>query len=164
MVKKFRVDNKTLLLAAVKRAYPQLKHDWYVRHYKMPSHLVRRVYLKFRELSKKVELVSIDELAIELELPVKAVISAVQDIYETELSPVIVISTSLTEYIAGAELLEDPSRLNRLVEKATQSSYYRVLQSPLKLMKYYGVDVDGAPTYNELEDLIEDIDIEGIDL
>lgn len=160
LVRRIRLDNKFLLQAFVKTQYPHLKHDWFTRHYRVSSNLKRDVYLTFRRLSRKTGLVGVDELALELDIPVKAVISALQDIYDSELSPIVVVSTYLTEYVAGAEL--SSRELDKLVEELTGSKYWLPLENPLRLMRSYKIDISKAPYYDDLE--IDDGDIESIDL
>jgi len=162
MIKEFRVDKKTLLRARVKKEFPFLKYDWFTRHYRVPPEITREVYLTFRRLSQAVQLVSIDELVVETELPTKVVISAIQQLCDSELSPVVIISTPLTEFIAGAELLE--LDISRLVKRVANTTKYAVIENPLEVIRRHGIDVENAPLYSSVEELLGDDDFSNIEL
>jgi len=163
MIKEFRVDKKTLLRARVKKEFPFLKHDWFTRHYRVPPEITREVYLTFRRLSGAVQLVSIDELVVETGLPTKVIISAVQQLCDSELAPVVVISTPLTEFVAGAELLE-LGNVEKLVKRVANTTKYVVIENPLEIIREHGIDVENAPLYSPVEELLGNDDFSDIEL
>jgi len=113
----------------IKQWFPTLKHDIFTPHYKVEPWVVKEVYETFRRLEKKLGLVSIDELSIETGLPTKVVISAIQELCDSPLSPIKIILTETTEFIAGSEVNEKEI-LNRVIE-ITSSPFYQVILNPL---------------------------------
>jgi hypothetical protein len=156
-----RVNRETVLKAKVQKDIPFAKYDWFTKHYKVPVGVKREVYQAFRRLSQKTGLVSIDELAVELNYPIKAVISAVQEIADTELAPVAIVFTPLTEFVVGRELL---SEVPKLVKETVGSSRFVVVENPLRVMRAYGIDTDKAPEFNPFEELVDESEVEKIDL
>jgi len=113
----------------LRKWFPTLKHDIFTPHYKVESWIVKEVYETFRRLEKKLGLVSIDELSIETRLPAKVVISAIQALCDSPLSPVKVIITEITEFIVGSEV-DDHEILNLVIE-ITDSPFYQTITNPL---------------------------------
>jgi len=113
----------------IKQWFPTLKHDIFTPHYKVESWIVKEVYETFRRLEKRLGLVSIDELSIETGLPTKVVISAIQELCDSPLSPVKVVITESTEFIAGSEV-EEHEILKRVIE-VTGSPTYEIVLNPL---------------------------------
>jgi len=152
----YKVDNETLLRATIMRLIPFAKHDWFKKHYKVPANVKREIYRTFRKLSRKTGLVSVDELALETDYPVKVVISAIQEIADSELAPVAVVFSPLTEFVVGAEEID---RAAELVKRITGDTKYVIVQNPLALMRKFNINTE-AKEYSLIEELVGDADFE----
>jgi len=113
----------------IKKWFPTLKHDIFTPHYEVEPWVVKEVYETFRRLEKKLRLVSIDELSIETKLPTKVVISAIQKLCDSQLSPVKIVLTETTEFIVGSEV-DEKEILNKVIE-ITGSTFYQIIHNPL---------------------------------
>ena len=131
----------------IKRWFPTLKHDIFTPHYKVEPWIVKEVYETFRRLEKRLGLVSIDELSIETGLPTKVVISAIQELCDSPLSPVKVVITESTEFIAGSEV-EEHEILKRVIE-ITSSPTHEIVLNPLLYTRKLLPELSPPPQWEE---------------
>jgi len=142
--------------------FPFLKHDIFTRQCKVGKDIEERVYYTYRRLAKSNPLVSIDELQLETELPMKAVISAIQQLNSRDICLLQIVPTKLTEFVIGGEY--DFNEIKKLVEEiAGRSQYFGfeefgVMRNILQFLKKKGVDIDNVPEYSVFEELGIDID------
>ncbi|MEO2069625.1 MAG: hypothetical protein ABGX27_09000 [Desulfurobacteriaceae bacterium] len=166
---RFKVPKEILAKAEAMYWFPFLKHDIFTRHYKVTKEIEEMVYFTYRKLSRNNPLVSIDELQVETQLPLKVVISAIQQLNSRDICLLKIVPTKLTEFVIGGEY--DYNEIKELVEKiAGKSQYYGfeefgIMTKILQFLKGKGVDIDNVPEYPDQEEFgITEDDLKNIDI
>ncbi|SMP09046.1 hypothetical protein SAMN06265339_0687 [Desulfurobacterium pacificum] len=134
------------------------RYDWRTKRWEAPTWLVRHVYQTFRSLARYNDAVSVEELAAETNLPIEAVIAAVQKLCHSEVAPVTIVTTPLTDFIVGRETV-GTYRLQRAIRKVAGNVPFGYIEIPLtaeerkKKVPVWGEDDIDEETLKDLENI-----------